>query len=54
MSLIIDRTVGDRTYLNAGQLLFALPRPPGLTRVRARFRRLATTPGFWSAAAMLT
>jgi hypothetical protein len=49
MSLIIDRTIGDRTYLNAGQLLFALPRPPGLTRVRARFRRLATTPGSWSA-----
>lgn len=48
MSAPIDQTIGGRSYLNAGQLLFALPCPPGLTRVRARFRRLATTPGVWS------
>lgn len=48
MSGLIDTAIGTRDYLNAGQLLFALPREAGLSRVRARFRRLATSPGFWS------
>lgn len=48
MTELIDRAIGERTYLNAGQLLFALPRREGMSRVRVQFRRLNTTPGYWS------
>jgi len=45
---LIDTALGDRSYLNGGQLLHALPVAPGFNRVRVRFRRLTTHPGFWS------
>lgn len=48
MTPLLDTALGARGYLNAGQLLHALPRPAGLTRVRVRFRRLATRPGRWT------
>lgn len=48
MLQLIDTTLGMRDYLNGAQLLFGLPRPPDMTRVRVRFRRLATCPGYWS------
>lgn len=49
MTGLLDTAIGDRGYLNGGQLLYALPREPGLSRVRVRFRRLTTSPGLWSA-----
>jgi len=48
MSVLIDTALGDRDYLNGGQLLHALPSGPDLSRIRVRFRRLTTGPGFWS------
>jgi hypothetical protein len=48
MTALIDRAIGERTYLNAGQLLFALPTREDLNRIRVQFRRLNTTPGYWS------
>jgi hypothetical protein len=48
MTGLLDTAIGDRGYLNGGQLLYALPREPGLSRVRVRFRRLTTSPGLWS------
>ena len=50
MTALIETAFGARDYLNAGQLLFALSGDPAVQRVRARFRRLATSPGFWSPA----
>jgi hypothetical protein len=48
MTGLIDTAIGNRDYLNGGQLLYALPHDPDLSRVRVRFRRLTTAPGFWS------
>jgi hypothetical protein len=48
MGRLIDTALGERGYLNGGQLLYALPREPGLSRVRVRFRRLTTHPGSWA------
>ena len=48
MTPLLDTSLGGRAYLNAGQLLHALPRPGGVTRVRVRFRRLTTRPGRWA------